>query len=259
MLKKLTHYGIRGTALQWIHSYLSEKQQIVKFNGINSTHRNITCGVPQGSISGPLLFMLYINYLSAISDITFPIMFADDTNLFIQGKYPNEMELKLISAIANLTNWLKANKLSLNINKTHTVIFIKSHNIRTRQNNINTDGKAIETVNYTTFSGVVIDNKLNLSAHIKYICNKMSKSIVIINKVRNLLNKETLINLCYVIIYPYITYCNVMWERAPNIGLYLSKVHILQKRVLPIGGLISHTGVQCHTHPLFCRYTILNI
>ena len=151
LLKKLTHYGIRGTALQWIHSYLSERQQSVKFNGNNSTHRNITCGVPQGSILGPLLFFLYINDLSAVSDITFPIMFADDTNLFIQGKDPNEMELKLTNEIAKLTNWLKANKLSLNINKTHTVNFSKSHNIRTRQNNIIIDGKAIETVNYTKF------------------------------------------------------------------------------------------------------------
>ena len=87
LLKKLTHYGIRGTALQWAHCYLSERQQSVKFNGINSTHRYITCGCPQWSMLGPLLFLLYMNELSAVSDITFPIMFADDTHLFIQGKY----------------------------------------------------------------------------------------------------------------------------------------------------------------------------
>ena len=97
----------------------------------------------------------------------------------------------------------------------------------------------METVNYTKFLGVVIDNKLNWSAHIKYICNKMSKSIGIINKVRKLLNKETLINLYYVFIYPYLTYCNVIWERAPN--TYLPKVHILQKRILRS---ISHAGFK---------------
>ena len=82
----------------------------------------------------------------------------------------------------------------------------------------------------------------------------MSKSIGIINKVRNLLNRETQINLYYVFIYPYITYCNVIWGRAPN--TYLLKVHILQKRVLRT---ISHAGFKCHTQPLFCRYKILNI
>ena len=73
--------------------------------------------------------MLYINDLSAVSDITYPIMFADDTTLFIQEKDLNEMELKLTNEIAKLTNWLKANELSLDINKTHTVNFSKSHNI----------------------------------------------------------------------------------------------------------------------------------
>ena len=93
------------------------------------------------------------------------------------------MELKLTNEIAKLTNWLKANKLSLNINKTHTVNFSsKSHNIRTRQNNINIDGKAIETVNLIIqkLLGVVIDNQLNWSAPIKYICNKMSKSLLLL-------------------------------------------------------------------------------
>ena len=107
LLNKLTHYGIRGTARQWIHSCLSERQQSVKFNGINSTHRNITCGVPQGSILGPLLFELNINDLSTVSDVTFPIMFADHGNLFIQGKDPKEMALKLTNEIAKLTNWHK--------------------------------------------------------------------------------------------------------------------------------------------------------
>ena len=75
-----------GIALQWFQSYLFGRQQTVKFNGINSVLKNITCGVPQGSILGPLLFLIYINDLGAVSQITFPIMYADDTNIFIQGK-----------------------------------------------------------------------------------------------------------------------------------------------------------------------------
>ena len=86
LLIKLDHYGIRGIVVQWFQSYLYGRQQTVKFNGINYVLKNITCGVPQVSILGPLLFLIYINDLGAVSQITFPIMYADDTNIFIQGK-----------------------------------------------------------------------------------------------------------------------------------------------------------------------------
>ena len=84
LLRKLDHYGIRGIALQWFQLFVWKTT--VKYNGINSVLKNITCGVPQGSILGLLLFLIYINDLGAVSQITFPIMYADDTNIFIQGK-----------------------------------------------------------------------------------------------------------------------------------------------------------------------------
>ena len=89
---------------------------------------------------------------------------------------------------------------------------------------------------------MIIDNKINWSNHIKYICNKISKSIGIIKKVKSKLNKKTLVNLYYTFIYPYITYYNVVWGRAPTI--YLSKIYILQKRIIRI---ISHVGFRNHT------------
>ena len=117
LLRKLDHYGIRGIALQWLQSYLFGRQQTVKYNGINSVLKNITCGVPQGSILGPLLF-IYINDLGAVSQITFPIMYADDTKKIIQGKDLKKMEKDLNTEIKKLSLWLKTNKLSLNVKKT---------------------------------------------------------------------------------------------------------------------------------------------
>ena len=175
--------------------------------------------MPQGSILGPLLFLIYINYLSDVSQITFPIMYADDTNIFIRGKDLQKMEHDLNIEIQNISLWLKANKLSLNIKKTCTMTFSNIPSVRNRINNINIDGTQLHTVSHTQFLGVIIDNKINWNEHIKYTCKKNSKSVGIFWKIKNKVNKTTLINLYYTFIYPFIIYCNIVWGRAPKIYL----------------------------------------
>ena len=85
LLEKLTFYGIRGTAHNWLKNYLTNRHQFVFIDGSNSTRLPVTCGVPQGSILGPLLFIIYINDLTLVSELLTFIMFADDTNIFISG------------------------------------------------------------------------------------------------------------------------------------------------------------------------------
>ena len=82
LLDQLEHYGVRGIALRWFESYLSCRKQFVQYNGYNSSSLDITCGVPQGSILGPLLFLVYINDLCNVSKVSDMILFADDTNIF---------------------------------------------------------------------------------------------------------------------------------------------------------------------------------
>ena len=89
--KNLYHYGIRGNVFKWFESYLTNRSQYVLFNGNKSDKRDVTCGVPQGSILGPLLFILYINDLSGVSDKLFYVLFADDTNVFLSGKDMNTL------------------------------------------------------------------------------------------------------------------------------------------------------------------------
>jgi len=190
LLKKLQHYGIRGNALHWFDSYLSHRTQIVKYNNIISDQNVVKCGVPQGSILGPILFLLYINDLSAVSKILFTLMFADDTNMFIQGKDVNKMEECVNEEMEKVVKWLHCNKLSLNVDKTHTMIFSNNRLLNNRKMNVFIQGTLIETVYKTKFLGVIIDNNLQWKDHINYLCNKISKGIGIIKKSKRYLEQR---------------------------------------------------------------------
>ena len=109
LLKKLAHYGIRGTALKWFESYLSNREQYVTYNGISSSKQRIKCGVPQWSIHGPLLFLIYINDLCLVYKHASAMLFADDTSLFANGTTNGEL--------SNISLWPKVNELSLNIKR----------------------------------------------------------------------------------------------------------------------------------------------
>ena len=117
LLKKLAHYGIKGTALKWFESYLNNGEQYVTYNGISSSKQRIKCGVPQGSILGPLLFFIYINDLCPVCKHTSAILFASDTNLFSSGKDLKILESTTNSELSNISLWLKVNKLSLSIKR----------------------------------------------------------------------------------------------------------------------------------------------
>ena len=132
--------------------------------------------------------------------------------------------------------------------------FSNTKSIRERANDIYIDDIKIDTVNKITFLGLIINNTLNWSAHIKYMCSKISKNIGIMKKVKNKQEKRLLLNLYYMLIYPYLTYCNTIWGRAPNV--YLDKTYILQKTIVRI---INHVGFFDHTEPLFSTLQKMNI
>jgi hypothetical protein len=214
LLDKLQHYGIRGVANDWIRSYLYDRSQYVFYDGEKSSVKTISCGVPQGSILGPLLFLVYINDLSKISNNLFMLMYADDTNIFLCGKRLRDLETLMNTELSSLTDWLNANKLSLNVSKTHYMLFSPprskvSHNIKLYMNNTE-----IHSVNQTKFLGVMLDYKLSWKPHVKYISSKLSKNIGILTKAKRYLEFKSLSCLYYSFIYPYIVYCISVWGGA---------------------------------------------
>ena len=206
LLDKLYVYGIRGIAHEWFINYLSNRTQSVNYHECVSDSKTLKCGVPQGSILGPLLFLIYINDLPSVSTLFMPILFADDTNLFCTGQNLDDLVQKINIEMEKIYSWVKSNKLSLNVDKTNFMLFTPKHFSRS-MGNIYINGTCIIEVTETKFLGVIIDYKLNWSSHVMNINKKIAKGIGIILKARKVFNNETLISLYYTFVYPYLNYC----------------------------------------------------
>lgn len=160
LLQKLEHYGVRGIALDWFKNYLTNRIQRVKYDNHISYKEVIKCGVPQGSILGPLLFLIYINDICYSSDLISFILFADDTNLFMSHKNLNTLIVQMNRELEKVLAWLKVNKLSLSLSKTHFILFRSKRNKIDKTISLKIDEQTVTQVKFTKFLGVFIDDSL---------------------------------------------------------------------------------------------------
>ena len=185
LLSKLYHYGIRGIPLCWFTDYLSNRFQFTSFKSCDSSRQHIQHGVPQGSILGPLLFLLYINDLHHSSSLLTFTLFADDTTILYTNPDLNSLINTLNSELDLVSSWFKANKLSLNHTKTNFILFSKSIHLHDSDlPPVKIDSKPITRKFSVKFLGVVIDHKLSWTEHISTITKIVSRNTGVLSKLR---------------------------------------------------------------------------
>jgi len=254
LCNKLESYGIRGSVNRWFRSYLTSRQQYVQINSIKSHNKQIGCGVPQGSVLGPLLFLIYINDMHKCTRLKL-IHFADDTTAYMSHDNINVLATTINAELVNIDNWVCANKLSLNASKSFFSLFTNKKTpthpdiiIRSNQ---------IQRSTCQKFLGVQLDEQLNFSNHINSIRMKLSQVIGILWKVSYFIPYPILKTIYHSLIYPHLTYAIEVWGNSSKVALnrLSSKIRRAQKIVTSgdVNNEISHKLLTIkQIHKLFC-------
>ena len=229
ILRKLSLYGICDNAIGILKSYLQNRTQCCVVNNTISESKMINSGVPQGSILGPLLFLLYINDLPNCLEFSTPGMFADDTQLSVAATNLGELEQLLNRDITNLDIWLRANRLATNATKTLFMVIASNYKLNQLafNPNIKLNQKTIRQVTKAKLLGVSIDAELSWASHINdIIIPKVLRGLRILRTFRGTLPTEQLVSLYNALILPHFDYCSIIWG---NCGLVLkNKLQVLQ-------------------------------
>jgi Reverse transcriptase (RNA-dependent DNA polymerase) len=260
LIDKLKKYGFSDDSLKLLKSFLTDRKQYVHVNGKKSNSVDVNIGVPQGSVLGPLLFILYINDLpSNLRDVLIKI-FADDTLISASGKTFEQAAYKINTNLEVANEWLKNNKVKLNAEKSKCMVLTKSKKSLTalqpniNDTPINIDGKVLEMVNVIKYLGVMIDNNLKFDDHVSYVIKKAGTKINYLCRISRKLSKKTKILIYNCIISPHFDYCaSVLWKTSDE---NIKQLQYLQNRAMRA---ILNCNRRSHVEQMLSKLDWLNI
>ena len=257
LLKKLEYYGVNGTELQWFKNYISNRKQYVEIAGHQSSLANITTGVPQGSILGPLLFLIYMNDIPFSSKHFDFILFADDTSLksymnIHSHTFSKKSVSDMINAeLAKVHDWLAVNKLSLNVKKTKFMVFhTRQKNLQLHIPELKIGDKIIDRVENFDFLGLTLNENMCWKPHVNKIASKISKYVGILNRLKRYVPSHILQMIYNSIVQSNLNYCILAW------GYNCGRLKVLQRKAIRT---ITNSKYNAHTSPLFKKLSLLKL
>lgn len=262
LLAKLYGCGVRGPAYLWFTSYLSNRTQLVQLKNFNSDKneiqsvrsqvQKITCSIPQGSVLGCILFLIYINDLpKSLPENSLPVLFADDISILIKCDNSNNHNSLVQNTLQTVTHWLKEHNLEINSNKTKIIQFrtYKKPPLVIKVIHQNTP---LEEVNTFSLLGINIDTHINWKTHIEHIKSKLSKFTYALFQINHSTNTQTALTAYYAYAYSWLRYGVMLWGNSVN----MSELFLLQKKCVRILAQIDNTQ-SCK--PYFIKLNILTL